>query len=144
MFEESTAQEERLDLSGVTKRDPRDGSRGQLDRDHDDDAFVGTRLQGRRETTVGGLTTIGMHQLVKLGKSHERQRQQEPRSHRADKRAASSGSVAGFRRHYGSHTRSRPEAETTRAETSPVLQPRGGSSTRCWRGFSHDGITGTS
>jgi hypothetical protein len=92
MFEESTAQEERLDLSDVTKRDPRDGGRGQLDRDNDDDdGFVGTRLQGRRETTVEGLTAIGMHQLVELGRSRENQRQQKPCSHRADKREAGSG-----------------------------------------------------
>ena len=70
MFEELTAQEERLDLSEITKRDRRDGGRGQLDRNLDDgDGFVGTRLQGRRETTVGGPTAIGMHQQVELGRS---------------------------------------------------------------------------
>jgi hypothetical protein len=45
VFEKSTAQEERLDKSEITKRNPRNGGGGQLDRDnYDDDRFVGTRL----------------------------------------------------------------------------------------------------
>ena len=120
MFEESTTQEERLD-SDVTTRGPHDGDRGQLARDHShDDGFVGTRLQSRRETTVGGLTAIGMHQLVKLGRSRERQSQQEPDGYRRDKRAAGGVSVAGFRRHHGFSTRSRVEEETaTRRGAGP-------------------------
>ena len=115
MFEKSTAQEERLDHSNVTRRDPRDGGRDQLGRDNnDDDGLVGTRLQGRRETTVAGLTAVGMHQLVELGRSRESQRQQKPCSHGADEREAGMGEVAGSRRHHGLiPTRSRPDAEPT-------------------------------
>lgn len=98
MFEESTGQEERFDLSDVTQRNTRDGGRSQLDHE---DSFVATRLQGRHETAVGGLIAIGMHHLVEPGRSRERHGEHKPCNDRADEREAGSGHRAESRRHHG-------------------------------------------
>ena len=90
VFEDSTAQKERLRLFHFAQRRRRDDLRHRRDRQRDDEnVFKPARMQNRDEAHVFRVIAIAMQQLMELRRRRQYRSQQQPGHHRADKREAS-------------------------------------------------------